>query len=58
MWVMSGMEYNLVSLTGPLTDLFTNGIGRGVSAPALDGMVGVRTEQIVTSGLPALRRHG
>ncbi len=57
-WVMSGMEYNLVSLTGPLTDLFTNGIGRGVSAPALDGMVGEGTEQIVASGLPALRRHG
>ena len=41
-WVMSGMEYNLVSLTGPLTDLFTNGIGQGVSAPALDGPVGGR----------------
>jgi TetR/AcrR family fatty acid metabolism transcriptional regulator len=57
-WVMSGMEYNLVSLTGPLTDLFTNGIGLGVSATAFDGMVGEGTEQIVASGLPALRRQG
>jgi TetR/AcrR family fatty acid metabolism transcriptional regulator len=36
-WVMSGMKYNLVSLAGPLMDLFTNGIGQGVSALAADG---------------------
>jgi len=28
-WVMSGMKYNLVSLTEPLVALFTNGIGQG-----------------------------
>ena len=57
-WVMSGMEYNLVSLTGPLTDLFINGIGRGVSIPSLEDPVGRQTEQIITSGTPTLRRHG
>ncbi len=41
-WVMSGMKYNLISLTGPLMDLFTNGIGKGVSAPGPDGPVGGR----------------
>ncbi|HYA40815.1 MAG TPA: TetR/AcrR family transcriptional regulator [Syntrophobacteraceae bacterium] len=39
-WVMSAMKYNLVSLTGPLMDLFTNGIGRGVGSLAADGPVG------------------
>ena len=57
-WVMSGMEYNLITLTGPLMDLFTNGIGQGVSALALDGPVGGGTEQIIMSGLPTLRRQG
>ncbi len=57
-WVMSGMEYNLVSLTGPLTDLFINGIGRGVSIPSLEDPVGRQTEQIITSGQPTLRRQG
>lgn len=56
-WVMSGMKYNLISLTGSLVDLFTKGIGQGVSALALDGPVGGRTEQIIMSGLPTLRRH-
>lgn len=55
-WVMSGMKYNLVSLTGPLTDLFTNGIGQSVSAPALDGTAKERTEQIIMPGPPAGRR--
>ncbi len=31
-WVMSGMKYNLVSLSDQLLDLLTNGIGPGVSA--------------------------
>ena len=57
-WVMSGMKYNLLSLTGPLMDLFTNGIGQDVSATAPDGPVGGQTEQIITSGRSTLRRHG
>ncbi|MDR3566521.1 MAG: TetR/AcrR family transcriptional regulator [Syntrophobacteraceae bacterium] len=28
-WVMSGMKYNLVSLSDQLVDLFTNGMGQG-----------------------------
>ena len=31
-WVMSGMQYNLVSLTEPLMNLLTNGIGEGGEA--------------------------
>ncbi len=30
-WVMSGMKYNLVSLTDPLIGLFTKGIGQGAA---------------------------
>jgi len=55
-WVLSGMEYNLVTLTGPLMDLFTNGIGQGVDSFALDGAVGGRTAQTILSGLPTRRR--
>jgi len=56
-WVMSGMKYNLLSLTGPLMDLFTNGIGQGVGVSASDGPALGRTGQITMPGLPALRRH-
>ena len=55
-WVMSGMKYNLVSLTGPLTELFTIGIGQSVSAPELDGTAKGRAEQIILSGRPSGRR--
>jgi TetR/AcrR family fatty acid metabolism transcriptional regulator len=55
-WVMSGMKYNLVSLTGPLTDLFTNGIGQTVRASALDVTAKERTEQIIMPRRPAGRR--
>jgi TetR/AcrR family fatty acid metabolism transcriptional regulator len=37
-WVMSGMKYNLVSLTGQLVDLLTNGIGPGVTVSAKQGL--------------------
>jgi TetR/AcrR family transcriptional regulator, fatty acid metabolism regulator protein len=57
-WVMSGMEYNLITLTGPLMDLFTTGIGQGASSLVLDGPVDGRTEQTTTSGLPTIRRLG
>ncbi|MFZ0927496.1 MAG: TetR/AcrR family transcriptional regulator [Syntrophobacteraceae bacterium] len=55
-WVMSGMKYNLVSLAGPLMELFTNGIGRGAGALAPDGPVGERVGQPVMPALPAGRR--
>ncbi|SPJ14248.1 Transcriptional regulator, TetR family (modular protein) [Syntrophobacter sp. SbD2] len=55
-WVLSGMEYNLVTLTDPLMDLFTNGLGRGVDSVELDGTVGGRTAQTIMSGLPTGRR--
>lgn len=31
-WVVSGMQYNLISLTGPLMNLLINGIGQGKEA--------------------------
>jgi len=55
-WVMSGMKYNLASLTGPLTDLFTNGIGQTVRASALDGTAKERAQEIIMPGRPAGRR--
>ena len=36
-WVMSGMKYNLVSFSDQLVDLFTGGIGAGVTLCAPEG---------------------